>query len=102
VGVFFLLTPTYLLESAVIASPMKTIAENLAMSTPLLSRFDLIFILLDTPDEEHDRMLSEHVMDVRKLVDCWGVVCVTSPAHCCCCLFICFVCLFCFALFFAT
>lgn len=29
----------------------KTIAENLKMSAALLSRFDLIFILLDRPDE---------------------------------------------------
>lgn len=29
----------------------KTIIENLNMSPPLLSRFDLIFILLDQPNE---------------------------------------------------
>lgn len=40
----------------------KTIVENLKMSAPLLSRFDLIFILLDKPDEIRDRQLSEHVM----------------------------------------
>ncbi len=43
-------------------SRSKTVAENLKMSPPLLSRFDLIFILLDTPDEERDSMLSEHVI----------------------------------------
>ncbi len=32
------------------------------MSPPLLSRFDLIFILLDTPNEERDSLLSEHVI----------------------------------------
>lgn len=32
------------------------------MSGPLLSRFDLVFILLDKPDEEMDSLLSEHVM----------------------------------------
>jgi DNA helicase MCM8 len=26
---------------------------------------DLIFILLDRPDESHDRMISEHIMDAR-------------------------------------
>ena len=30
----------------------------------MLSRFDLIFILVDNPDEKHDQMLSEHVMAV--------------------------------------
>ena len=32
------------------------------MNSALLSRFDLVFILLDSPDEEMDSMLSEHVM----------------------------------------
>ena len=32
------------------------------MGSALLSRFDLVFILLDKPDEEMDAMLSEHVM----------------------------------------
>lgn len=32
------------------------------MSGPLLSRFDLVFILLDKPDEEMDALLSTHVM----------------------------------------
>lgn len=40
----------------------KSVAENLKMSAPMLSRFDLIFILLDRPDEAMDARLSEHVM----------------------------------------
>jgi len=40
----------------------KTVAENIKMSTALLSRFDLIFILLDRPDEERDQLLSDHVI----------------------------------------
>ena len=40
----------------------KTVNENLKMSAPLLSRFDLIFILLDTVDEILDEHLSEHVI----------------------------------------
>lgn len=39
-----------------------TVLENLNMSEPLLSRFDLVFILLDASDETRDRHLSEHVM----------------------------------------
>lgn len=34
------------------------------MNSALLSRFDLIFILLDKPDQEMDHFLSEHVMAV--------------------------------------
>jgi len=40
----------------------KTVAENLKMSEAVLSRFDLIFILLDKPDEQRDEMISDHVM----------------------------------------
>ncbi|KAJ2489626.1 DNA replication licensing factor mcm8 [Coemansia sp. RSA 2050] len=40
----------------------KTVAENLKINSALLSRFDLIFILLDKPNADMDRFLSEHVM----------------------------------------
>ncbi|XP_028279938.1 DNA helicase MCM8 [Parambassis ranga] len=43
----------------------KTVCENLKMSSALLSRFDVVFLLLDIPDESHDRRLSEHVMANR-------------------------------------
>uniref|UniRef100_A0A8C1GB47 DNA helicase MCM8 n=1 Tax=Cyprinus carpio TaxID=7962 RepID=A0A8C1GB47_CYPCA len=43
----------------------KTVSENLKMGSALLSRFDLVFILLDTPNEDHDHLLSEHVMALR-------------------------------------
>uniref|UniRef100_A0A3P9N8Q9 DNA helicase MCM8 n=1 Tax=Poecilia reticulata TaxID=8081 RepID=A0A3P9N8Q9_POERE len=43
----------------------KTVSENLKMGSALLSRFDVVFLLLDIPDESHDRKLSEHVMANR-------------------------------------
>ncbi|XP_033991787.1 DNA helicase MCM8 [Trematomus bernacchii] len=43
----------------------KTVSENLKMGSALLSRFDVVFLLLDIPDESHDRHLSEHVMASR-------------------------------------
>eukprot|EP01118_Nematostelium_gracile_P001084 TRINITY_DN1109_c0_g1_i1.p1 TRINITY_DN1109_c0_g1~~TRINITY_DN1109_c0_g1_i1.p1 ORF type:complete len:629 (+),score=144.99 TRINITY_DN1109_c0_g1_i1:341-2227(+) len=43
----------------------KTVCENLKMNPALLSRFDLIFILLDKPDAERDHFLSEHVMAIH-------------------------------------
>ncbi|XP_073062916.1 probable DNA helicase MCM8 isoform X1 [Primulina eburnea] len=43
----------------------KTVNENLKMSAALLSRFDLVFILLDKPDELLDKRLSEHVMSLH-------------------------------------
>lgn len=43
----------------------KTVSENLRMGSALLSRFDLVFILLDKPDEEMDSMLSDYVMSLH-------------------------------------
>lgn len=40
----------------------KALAENLRLSGPMLSRFDLVFVMLDRPDEVMDQCLSEHVM----------------------------------------
>jgi len=36
--------------------------ENLKMSAALLSRFDLVFILLDKPDEMLDKRVSDHII----------------------------------------
>ncbi|XP_052226288.1 DNA helicase MCM8-like isoform X2 [Dreissena polymorpha] len=57
----------------------KTVSENLKMGSALLSRFDLVFILLDKPDEAMDSMLSEHVMSLharhnRMQAKPWGSV----------------------------
>ncbi|KAK2418080.1 Minichromosome maintenance (MCM2/3/5) family protein [Trifolium repens] len=43
----------------------KTVNENLKMSAALLSRFDLIFILLDKPDELLDKRVLEHIMSLH-------------------------------------
>ncbi|XP_062117205.1 probable DNA helicase MCM8 [Humulus lupulus] len=43
----------------------KTVNENLKISAALLSRFDLVFILLDKPDELLDKRLSEHIMSLH-------------------------------------
>ncbi|XP_072713404.1 DNA helicase MCM8 isoform X3 [Ciconia boyciana] len=63
----------------------KTVSENLKMGSALLSRFDLVFILLDTPNEDHDHLLSEHVMAIRagKQAACSsGVVTHTNMQDC--------------------
>lgn len=41
----------------------KSLNENIKMKSSLLSRFDLIFILLDRPDDARDQIISEHIMD---------------------------------------
>ena len=44
----------------------KTISENLKMSNAIMSRFDVIFILLDRPDQDRDHLLSEHVIALHR------------------------------------
>ena len=40
----------------------KTVCENLKLPSNILSRFDLVFVLLDRPNERMDKLLSSHVM----------------------------------------
>ncbi|KAG8191069.1 hypothetical protein JTE90_008383 [Oedothorax gibbosus] len=40
----------------------KTVSENLRIKGSLLSRFDLVFIIQDKPDQTFDSKMSEHVM----------------------------------------
>ena len=40
----------------------RTILENIRVSNAILSRFDLVFLMLDDPDLQRDKKLSEHVM----------------------------------------
>jgi len=43
----------------------KTILENLRMSSPLLSRFDLVFILVDKPSTGTDERIADYVVDMH-------------------------------------
>jgi DNA helicase MCM8 len=40
----------------------RNIVENLKMDAALLSRFDITFVLLDNPNADMDKVLSEHVL----------------------------------------
>ncbi|KAI0565231.1 DNA replication licensing factor mcm7 [Gracilaria domingensis] len=44
----------------------KTPAENINLPAALLSRFDLLFLLLDAPSYEHDIHLARHVTHVHR------------------------------------
>jgi DNA replication licensing factor MCM7 len=46
-------------------NPFKSPVENIDLPAALLSRFDLLFLLLDTVDPEKDKMLSQHVAKVH-------------------------------------
>jgi DNA replicative helicase MCM subunit Mcm2 (Cdc46/Mcm family) len=52
----------------------KTVCENIKMSAALLSRFDLTFIIMDNPNEGHDKELSEHVIGLHTRVVGVGAV----------------------------
>lgn len=43
-------------------STAKTIIDNIQLPHTLLSRFDLIFLLLDPQDELYDRRLARHLV----------------------------------------
>ena len=44
----------------------KSVSENLKLHPALLSRFDLVFILIDKPNEELDCRLSDHIMNLHR------------------------------------
>lgn len=44
----------------------KTVAENLNMAKPILSRFDLVFILRDRADRDLDRIVSSNIMNLYR------------------------------------
>lgn len=43
----------------------KSFKDNTKISNAILSRFDLIFLLVDKPDPERDRKLAEHIMKIH-------------------------------------
>lgn len=44
----------------------ENIAEQINLSPTLLSRFDLIFTLMDKPDPDEDREIAEHMLKMRR------------------------------------
>jgi DNA replicative helicase MCM subunit Mcm2 (Cdc46/Mcm family) len=46
--------------------PYKNIYENVNLPTPLLTRFDLIFIIRDIPDRAKDEKLASHILETHR------------------------------------
>ena len=47
----------------------KTIVENIQLPHTLMSRFDLIFLILDPEDESYDRRLATHLVSLYHTCD---------------------------------
>ena len=45
--------------------PYKNILDNVALPIPLMTRFDLIFIIRDEPDPGQDETVAKHILDMR-------------------------------------
>ncbi|MCW4022914.1 MAG: minichromosome maintenance protein MCM [archaeon] len=46
--------------------PYRTVSENISLPVTILSRFDLIFVLRDVPEEEKDARTTEHILDLHR------------------------------------
>jgi len=46
--------------------PYKNITENVNLPIPLLTRFDLIFIVRDSPDKEKDNRVASHILEIHR------------------------------------
>ena len=42
--------------------PFKNLTENVNLPIPLLTRFDLVFVVRDIPQEEKDRQIAQHIL----------------------------------------
>jgi DNA replicative helicase MCM subunit Mcm2 (Cdc46/Mcm family)/intein/homing endonuclease len=46
--------------------PYQNLIDNINLPIPLLTRFDLIFVLRDTPSPSQDEKLATHILDVHR------------------------------------
>jgi replicative DNA helicase Mcm len=46
--------------------PYRTVSENISLPVTILSRFDLIFVLRDVPEEVKDAQMTDHILDLHR------------------------------------
>lgn len=47
----------------------RTLRQNIAMTAPIMSRFDLFFVILDECDEQTDYSIARHILNVHRYRD---------------------------------
>lgn len=47
----------------------RTLRQNIAMTAPIMSRFDLFFVILDECEEQADYSIARHILNVHRLQD---------------------------------
>jgi replicative DNA helicase Mcm len=46
--------------------PFKNITENVNLPVPLLTRFDLVYVVRDTPEKEKDSRVASHILEIHR------------------------------------
>ena len=46
--------------------PFKNITENVNLPVPLLTRFDLVYVVRDTPEREKDSRVASHILEIYR------------------------------------
>jgi replicative DNA helicase Mcm len=46
--------------------PFKNITENVNLPVPLLTRFDIIYVVRDTPEKEKDSRVASHILELHR------------------------------------
>ena len=49
--------------------PFKNITENVNLPVPLLTRFDLIYVIRDTPESEKDSRIASHILEIHRNIE---------------------------------
>jgi replicative DNA helicase Mcm len=46
--------------------PFKNITENINLPIPLLTRFDIVYVIRDTPEREKDNLIASHILEIHR------------------------------------